>query len=54
MFAGSSVAARCCSATGPSYSSPWLPPVKSAVGPSPFRITPIGIMTDPQAESSRL
>ena len=41
------------SATGPSYSSPWLPPVSSAVGPSPRWITVTGIITAPQAESSR-
>src|SRR3546814_20395185 len=40
-------------AMGPSYSSPWLPPVNSAVGPSPLRITVIGIRIAPQAESSR-
>ena len=34
-----SAGSRCASsssATGPSYSSPWLPPVSSAVGPSPL------------------
>src|SRR5690554_6321964 len=36
----------------PSYSSPWLPPVSSAVGPSPFLTTVTGIITAPQAESS--
>jgi hypothetical protein len=30
-----------------------LPPVSSAVGPSPFLITVIGIITAPHAESSR-
>ncbi|MCY1179344.1 hypothetical protein D9M73_197380 [compost metagenome] len=45
--------ARRLSATGPSYSSPWLPPVSSAVGPSPFFTTQIGIITAPHAESSR-
>ncbi len=43
-----------CSATGPSYSSPWFAPVSSAVGPSPLRTTVIGISTEPQALSSRL
>ena len=36
----------------PSYSSPWLPPVSSAVGPSPFFTTVTGIITAPQADSS--
>src|ERR1700735_5351474 len=49
-----SVRARSKSATGPSYSSPWLAPVSSAVGPSPCLITAMGIITEPQAESSRL
>ena len=42
------------SAIGPSYSSPWLAPVRSAVGPSPFFTTVTGIITEPQAASSRL
>ena len=54
MSCGFSVRARSNSAIGPSYSSPWLPPVSSAVGPWPFFTTVIGIMIDPQAESSRL
>ena len=29
-------------ATWPSYSSPWLPPETSTVGPSPFAIVAIG------------
>ena len=52
--AGSRLRARSKSAIGPSYSSPWLPPVSSAVGPGPPRITAIGIITLPQALSSRL
>ena len=52
--AGSRVRARSKSAIGPSYSSPWLPPVRSAVGPGPPRMTAIGIITEPQALSSRL
>ncbi len=51
---GSSLRARSNSASGPSYSSPWLPPVSSAVGPEPLLHTAIGIITAPQAESSRL
>jgi hypothetical protein len=31
------------SAIGPSYSSPWLPPMNITVGPAPFLITAIGI-----------
>ncbi len=54
IVAGSSSRVSACSATGPSYSSPWFAPVRSAVGPSPLRITEIGIITDPQALSSRL
>src|SRR5262245_28791948 len=46
--------ARFINATGPSYSSPWLAPVSSAVGPLPFFATVIGIITAPHAESSRL
>src|SRR5690606_17206534 len=46
--------ARSKSAIGPSYSSPWLPPVRSAGGPCPFFTTVSGIITEPQAESSRL
>src|SRR5438445_443983 len=42
------------SAIGPSYSSPWFPPVRSAVGPSPRFTTATGIMIEPHAESSRL
>src|SRR6185437_11531723 len=42
------------SATGPSYSSPWLAPVRRAVGPLPRFTTAIGIMIAPHAESSRL
>ena len=30
------------SVTGPSYSSPWMPPDTKAVGPSPFLNTAIG------------
>src|SRR3990167_1703736 len=36
----------------PSYSSPWLPPVRSAVGPMPFFTTLMGIMMQPQADWS--
>ena len=49
----SSAPASFMSAIGPSYSSPWLAPVKSAVGPAPRLITAIGIINAPQAESSR-
>ena len=47
---GSSVRASSQSATGPSYSSPWAPPVKSTRGPSPFFTDAIGTTTAPQAE----
>ena len=38
---------------GPSYSSPWLAPVKMAPGPSPFLATVTGNIIEPQAESLR-
>lgn len=47
IIAGSSDFARLLSATCPSYSSPWLPETNSAVGPSPFLITTIGIGMNP-------
>lgn len=39
---------------GPSYSSPWFPPVNTMVGPGPPFTTVIGTMMDPQALSSLL
>ena len=41
-------------ASGPSYSSPWLPPVSKAQGPSPFFTWVTGIWIAPQALSLRL
>ena len=35
------------SVTWPSYSSPWLPAIRSAVGPLPFLITVSGIASVP-------
>ncbi len=51
--AGSSSAKSRWIASGPSYSSPWLAPVSRAVGPAPPLMTASGIMTEPQALSSR-
>jgi hypothetical protein len=39
-------------ATCPSYSSPWLPPQSTTVGPSPFLKTAIGTARLPHALSS--
>ena len=39
--------------SGPSYSSPWTPPVNRTVGPLPFFTTMIGISTVPQPEVLR-
>ena len=52
-FAGSSVRARCEMAIGPSYSSPWMPPVSRTVGPVPFLTEMIGISTTPQPDVLR-
>ncbi len=51
--AGSSVRESSESAIGPSYSSPWTPPVSSTVGPLPWFRTTIGISTMPQPEVLR-
>ena len=45
---GFNVRARFETAICPSYSSPWLPPVSRAQGPSPLRTTLMGIMIDPE------
>ena len=52
-LAGSRVCARRAMAICPSYSSPWMPPVKSTVGPLPFFTEMMGISTTPQPESLR-
>jgi hypothetical protein len=51
--AGSRVRARRETAISPSYSSPWIPPVKRIVGPEPFLTETIGISTVPQPEVLR-
>src|SRR5690554_3824503 len=53
IISGSSHCAAFMSAICPSYSSPWLPAVKSSVGPSPLAIEMMGIWIEPQADSSR-
>ena len=47
MRAGSSARTILHSAICPSYSSPWLPAIRKAVGPVPFFTTAIGIAIIP-------
>ncbi len=50
---GARLRASFMSAIGPSYSSPWLPPVNTRVGPSPRFTLMTGRCTAPQPDSFR-